>query len=231
MGAYTLQNFTDYLKFELGKRDDLEGTPNYLQLWVNAAYRDICTRDRFWGLRVPERFEFAELVVDDNSYATAAHVPYIVSPANCSYIKQVFDVTSDRILRHFSSWRQYVEKTGRASASSEAAPTKWIRETEGKIFLWPTPDAVYAMTVSYRKIPDELTNVGDKTAIPKDWDDIVLKLAVVQSMMRLKQYDMAKNEKENWLDMMASKIGLRSREDKANRDFFKPDMAYKRFEY
>lgn len=224
MGTYTLANFTDYLTLELGQRSDVT---TYVANWVNQAYVDFTTRDKFWGLRIPKTFKFPEL---DSSQpdVTADGTAYISTPSDCLYAYTVHDDTNDKDLAGIS-WRSYLKKSGRATATSEGKPTKWVR-SGSRIYLSPTPDAAYAVTVYFRKIPTVMTT-GTTTAIQSIWDEPILKLAVIQSLMRLKEYDKAKAEKAEWLDSMASKLGIYANEPIDREEFFSPNIQDIDFSY
>lgn len=217
MGTYTLENFETYLTLELGQRGDIS---TLVDRWINTAYIDFCTRDKFWGLRIPKKFKFPEL---DSSQpdVTADGTAYISTPSDCLYVYTVHDDTNDKDLAGIS-WRSYLKKSGRATTTSENKPTKWVR-SGSRIYLSPTPDAAYAVTTYYRKIPIVLAT-GAVTVIQSIWDEPILKLAVIQSLMRLKEYDKAKIEKAEWMEMMAAKLGIYENEPIDREEFFAPDI-------
>ncbi len=231
MGTMTFAVFQSNLVFELGNRSALG---SYTDDWINTAYLDLCSRTEFWGLKFPKNFTFPELDVPATPVNTVAGTAYIAAPSDCLFIHTVHNVTSDRKLTRIPSIRKYTEKTGRATTASRGTPTEWIRFANdsgvGRIYLYPTPDAVYAMTAFYRKRPALLTGT-DTTAIGAEWDEPILKLAVIQSLMRLKDYDKAKIEKQEWLDMMSGKLGFYTKEEKDGSQFFYVDPAYKDFGY
>lgn len=226
MGTKAFSEFQSDLKFELGQRTDLD---SYLDDWVNAAYIDFCTRDKFWELKASVTFDFPELHVIDDSRATADGTAYVITPTDCLYIEQVHDVTNDSILRNVT-WREYVEYTGRATAASENKPKKWVRYG-GRIYLYPTPDAVYSLDISYRKRPAKMINASDVTEIGTEWDEDILKLAVIQSLMRLKDFEKADIERKAWVTSIASRIGIYSRDERARKFYIQPDVNYMQFKY
>ena len=59
----------------------------------------------------------------------------------------------------------------------------------------------------------------------------ILKLAVIQSMMRLHDYEKAAIEKKEWVDMMAGKLGFYENEEKDRDEQFSVDPAYKDYRY
>lgn len=217
MGTYTLANFTDSLTFELGQRSDVS---TYVANWINQAYIDFTTRNKFWQLRFPKNFRFPELDTDQPD-VTIDGTAYVATPTDCLYPHTVHDDTNDKKLDNMV-WRTYIKKTGRATATSEGKPAKWVRYGS-RIYFHPTPDAAYTVTIYYRKIPAVMIT-GQTTAIQSIWDEPILKLAVIQSLMRLKEYDKATKEKAEWIDMMAGKLGVYDYEALDRNEFFAPDI-------
>jgi len=223
MGAKTLAEFrSDLVTFPLSNREDL--TTAQKSAFINHAYIDFTTRNQFWGLKVPAEFEFPELKTVDPSRATVANSPYISAPSDCLYLYTIWDSTNDRNL-HWYSWGEYVQKRGRGTAASYNKPKKWTR-FGNRIYFYPTPDDVYALTLYYRKRPAEMSADADVTAIDSMWDEPIQILSGIQAMMRFKQYEHADAEKKDWLEMMAGKFGLYAREQRDRRTFLEPDINY-----
>jgi hypothetical protein len=226
MGIKTFSEFQTDLKFELGQRTDLD---SYLDDWVNAAYIDLCTRNRFWESKFGGAFDFPELHVVDDSQATADGYAYVNTPSGVLYVEQIHDTTNDFILRGIS-WREYVEKTGRATAASEGKPKKWVRYGE-RIYLNPTPDSAYNLDISFRKVPAKMVNDSDVTDIGTEWDEVILKLAVIQSLMRLKEYEWAEIERKEWINLVSDRLGMKAKEDGAKKTFIQPDYQANQYGY
>jgi len=226
MGTYTYSTFQSNLTFELHKRDDISA---YVGNWINAAYLDLTTRDRFWDLKVPQPIVFPELCTSSASTTTDGRA-YISLPTDCLYPITIHDATSDKRL-HNMTWRAYIEKTDRADTTAESQLDKWVRYG-GYIYLYPTPDASYSLTTYYYKRPALLSASGDVTAIGEEWDEPILKLAVWQGLMRLKDYEKAALEKAEWVAMLAGKLGAYKKQELDREEFLKPDYAYLQgFEY
>lgn len=236
MGSLNFSEFKAELKLQIYQRDDLDSVSgvDYIGEWVNRAYIDFTTRDRFWELRFPADFYFPELEVIDASKSTSDGVAYVDTPAKTLLVRWVWDSTNDYKLTRFESWIKYIEKTGRATAASEGKPTKYIRVAGGgtdRIYLYPTPDTAYSLEIGRRKIPAELTGT-DVTAINEIWDEPILKLAVIQTLMRLKEYEKARIEKAEWIDMVRSKVDVYSQEYRdAKKAKIIPDITYLDFRY
>lgn len=66
----------------------------------------------------------------------------------------------------------------------------------------------------------------DTTAVGEEWDEAILKLAVIQSLRRLKQYDRAALEEEAWMVMMRRKLGIYDAQTRDQTDTMRPDWSY-----
>lgn len=221
MGNYTYENFQSYLKLETYNRDDLESPTDYYALWINQAYINLATRK---DLYFPELEKFA-------SATTADGVAYVEIPEKTLFVRTVFDDdNSTKLVR--ISWLNYIKKTDRDDSDAEGKPTKWVHSgggtDRGRVYLYQTPDDAYDLTVYYRAVPDRLANDADTTDIGEEWDEIILKLAVSQSLARLKEYDKAKEEKEIVDDMIKNLKGVYDRENIDRNDILKPHPGYLR---
>ena len=226
MGAKTFGTFKTDLVLETGARNDFTAT---LQgQYINAAYQDLCTRSTFWGLRVPFRYMFPELNVSTTK-TTTTNRAWVTVPTDMLITTTIHDTSNDRKLKNMA-WREYIRKTGRADADSSAEPTHWTRYG-GNYYFSPTPDGAYVMEVFYRKRPTDLSASTDVTAIGAEWDEVVLKLAVIQTLMRFKDYEKAAIEKKEWMDVVASKVQLYTQEMGDRGDYMKPDQAYHSWGY
>ena len=220
MGVKTYTEFQSDLLFELGNPDNLTA---YTGPWVNESYLDFCTRERFWTVKIPSIRMFPELNASGAIDATVDGTAYVTRPTDAIQVYAVWDSTNDRKMDNIG-WREYIAKTGRATAASESEPKFWA--TYGSyLYLYPTPDDAYALTVYYRKRPAVLTGT-DVTVIGAEWDEAVTKLAVVKSMLKMKRYDDFKIEKDEFMDMLASKIGFYADERMDANIIVKPDIAY-----
>jgi hypothetical protein len=211
--AYTYGNFKEYLKFRMGQRSELETvntSTNMYGVWVNAAYKDLTTRNVFWGLRLP--FDFPELKQDCGGTATSDGVAYISTPSDCLHVFDLWDSTNDVWLNKIG-WGRYTGLSGRADTDSENKPTQWVRYGS-YIYLYPTPDAEYTVYVYYRSRPTAMTDDdADSLAIGEEWDEAVLELAAHKGHRWLHEYAKADQCKATFLDMVTNLIGIYAREE------------------
>jgi len=219
MGDMTFSEFTDSLTLNLGQREDIS---SYVDAWINVAYLDLCTKNKFWSLSVPKKFLFYELQATDET-DTVDGTAYIATPSDCLSIYAVWDNDND-VKLHRINLRQYVSYTGRADTDSEGSPGKYVR-SGANIYLYPTPDDAYTLTTYYKKRPAELTGT-DTTVIGAEWDEVILDLATIQSMKKLRMYEDYKIWKAEWLETVGSKMGMYESEQDDTRNILKPDVAY-----
>jgi len=221
MGTWTYQNFQDYLKLEMGNNDALSSPVNYLAVWVNAAYQQLCNSNRFWGLK--RNFYFPQLETSTTS-STVASQAYVATPTTAEIVRNVFDDTNKRGLRRIS-WRTYMDYSDRATSTAYGDPTEWVR-SGSYIYLHATPDAVNSLTIYFKMRPTALSDLADVTAIGAEWDEVLLQLATIKGHMWLHDWDKVKVLKEEWLDMVSGIIGIYDQEDKARKDNVSMDPAY-----
>lgn len=215
MGDKTYAEFQTNLLFNLGNRSDVT---TEAADWVNRAYRTLYSMKKFGGRTV----YFPELETSAAAN-TVAGVVSVATPTDCLFIHHVDDTTSDVKLTG-TSLGDYVKKTGRAVTASRAAPKKWVRHA-ALVLLNPTPDAVYALKIYYRKRPIELAGVAT-TVIGEEWDEPILLLATYQSMMRMNEFDKAKAFKEEWQSCMSDLVGIYDAEDMDKKSIRYPNAAW-----
>ncbi len=226
MGDKAYSSFQSELLFNLGKRDDIDSLKGG---WINTAYLDLTTRNRFWDVPIPRFFDFPELKTSTTKTTTAG-TAYVVTPTDALFIRHLWDSTNDRKLNKIR-FHKYVDAGGRASSSARGKPTEWVREG-ANIYLLPTPDATYTIYVYYRKRPAALSDAADVTAIGAEWDEPILLLATAQSFLRLGEPDKSLLWQKEFISSLAGKIAIYAQEDKDLKDQMKPDLAYlKQFEY
>ena len=212
MGTYTFDDFRAGLKIELGQRADLESPTNFYSSWINAAYISLTTRDKLLGINKP--FWFPQLETSGTA-TTQAGVAYVLTPVDALVVRRVFNTTDDAYLTPMTK-DEYYKKLGKATTSARGTPTKYVR-LGANIYLSPTPVAsTTSLTIYYRMIPAVLSADDDVTVLGPEWDEPILKLAVIQSHMRLKEYDLAKLEKEAWTEDVLGLMGIYHQEERAN---------------
>ena len=217
MGNMTFTEFQAELLIHLGNRNNVE---TYKGEWINRAYLSLVSRKQIFGVPMNFRFPGVETSTSTNTVDGTA---YIAAPTDALVVTHVHDATSDKKLTNIS-WDEYIKKTGRATAASEGAPTDWVRYG-ANLYLHKTPDAVYAMTVYYRKRPTELTGSA-VTVLGAEWDEVILLLAAIQSHIRVNDLQPIEIKKEEWKEMVLGMIGLHAFEQFDRKDVRSPSPAY-----
>ena len=210
--AWTYSEMKAHLKFRMGQRSELatvNTTTNLYGVWINAAYKDLTTRNVFWGLKLP--FDFPELKKDCGGTATSDGVAYISTPSDCLHIIDLWDSTSDVWLNKIG-WGKYTGYSGRADTGAERAPKEWVRYG-AYIYLYPTPDTAYTVYIYYRFKDTALTAEADVLTIGDEWDEVVLELAANKGHRWLHEYAKAEQCKVTFMDMVTNLIGIYAREE------------------
>ena len=214
MGAYTFTQFQTYLKLRFGDNDAWD---SYFPVWINSAYRQLCTTNTVWELRrnlyIPELETSATADTVDGT-------AYISSPADTLIVREIYD-TDNNLRLNWMPWSEYIGRTDRTTAANEGKPTKWHRQG-GYIFLYPTPDDAYTMTIYYKKRVADLTGT-DVTAIGAEWDDIILEIAHYYGRMWNNEYDKAKISKEAAKEKIAELMTGYWSEERARRESIRPN--------
>ena len=224
MGNLSFAELKDQLRVRNGNNSayDTAGTEasNYYGLWINKAYRQLCTQDNVLGVTRKIRFP------QTNTSTTATTVDgtaYVSVPSDCLFITEVYDTTNNRKLDEIS-WKSYIEYTDRTTTTSENYPTEWTRYGE-RIYLHPTPDAAYTVTIYYKKLVEDLTGTTT-TIIGAEWDDPIIELASYIMYTWLGEYDKAKYCKEQFVAQATGLASLYLNEDRDRDAAFGPSQAY-----
>lgn len=218
MGATTFANFKTYLKLRFGNSDAFD---DYYGVWVNSAYGQLVNRDKV----TPDdrrRLYFPELITSTSS-STADGTAYVSVPSDCLVVYEVFDDTSN-VRLNWIPFRDYLAKTDRDTTTAEDSPEGWTR-SGSYIYLYPTPDSTYSLTIYYRKRPTSLSETTDTTAIGSEWDDVILELAYAVGRMWSGETEKAEFSMKLAERMMGQIAGLYDAEEKARREKIRPEPS------
>jgi hypothetical protein len=226
MSNLTFAELKAYTRFQFGNNTAFDSPTDYYLVWVNRAYIQLTTQDRFWGLR--RNFYFPQLETSSTA-TTVDGTAYVSVPTDALIIRDVYDETNnvhlDKISHH-----EYVDYTDRATSTSEGKPTEWVR-SGSYIYLHPTPDSAYTVRIYYRKIPTVLALNTDTTVIGAEWDMPIITLAAYHGKLWTNDYEKAKYLKQEFLDQAGGIITIYSQEEQARSEAFGLDLAYRTFGY
>jgi len=210
--AYSFDDFCTYLKFELGQRTDLESPTNFYKTWINAAYISLTTRDKLFGMN--KSFWFPQLETSGTAMTTAG-VAYVLTPEDALVIRRIWNTTDDAYLKPITK-DEYYKRLSKVTTASRGTPTEYVR-LGTNIYLSPTPDdSTTSLVIYYRMVPAVLGASTDVTVLGAEWDEPILKLAVIQTHQRLKEYDLAELEKKAWTEDVLGLMGIYNQEERAN---------------
>lgn len=228
MGDWGFDDFKKYLKFQLGQRTDLsaggDDAEDLYGIWVNLAYRELTSATKLLGSEY--NFHFPETEVDNAGATTTSDgVNYVSTPSDCLYIEDIYDTTSNRWLEPMPN-STFVQYTDRSDTNAEGPPTEWLRRGSS-VFLHPTPDTTYTLTIYYKKRVVNLTG-STATVIGAEWDEIILQLALIKALRWTKEYDAVSTEAKALGALLDQQANLYKREELSKEPIIKPSVTYLR---
>ena len=166
------------MSWRLGNRSDISVR---LLTWLNDAY---------FELLMTPRFTFFQI---DNSYSWTALKGVYIYPVSTSTpdLWFILDMRNE----------MYQTKLKRKDPSEfdrtwrmDGIPERYTRFGD-HIELYPTPDMDYQMTTRYRIRPPELVGGGEHL-LTREWDEVLLTMAVTKGWEALEQWDKAQSQKQ-----------------------------------
>ncbi len=228
MGALDFTAFCDLLKFRAGNNAALSAvvpntdTYNLYGIWINSAYRQLCTQDKILGLQ--KKLHFPQL----NTSATATTTDgtaYVSVPSDCLSLIEVYDTTNNRNLDWIPN-SVYLDYTDRTTATAEGDPTEWTKYGS-YIYLHPTPGTTGdTLTIYYKKLVADMSGT-QTTAIGAEWDDVILELATYKMYVWTHE-DSAKIKlaHDTFLEMALGLADVYNSEEKDSDITLAPSLAY-----
>lgn len=225
MGALGFDDFKELLKMRGGLNAALDSAGasslNYYGIWVNSAYRQLCTQTKVLGLN--KSLYFPQLMTSTTATTTDG-TAYVNVPSDCLFIEDVYDTTHNRNL-DWIPWGTYLEYTDRTTAASEADPSEWTRHLT-RIYLHPTPGTTGdTLTIYYKKLVADLSGT-QTTDIGAEWDDVILELAAYKMFVGIGEYDKAKFAKEAFVEMAIGLADIYNAEEDDSQQQWGPSTAY-----
>ena len=202
MAATTVQDIMDAMT-DHGFSDT---TTNRKIELINDAYQDICSR---------EAWPFLEKQVSVN---TSAGTAALAQPADMSdAISIVIDSTSDILVP-----MRLDDLTKRFSGSlTQQGKPAYYYFIAGQITLYPIPNTVYALTLSYVSSPTKLANTTDVPLLPDRHARAILLGAVASAYDMEDDTDLAMK-----FDAKFEKRIATMKYDLMSRQFDRPDTVY-----
>jgi len=222
LGTLTYTELATYTKVQVGDNAAWSSPTDYYAIWVNRAYQRLTTQDKFWGLR--QSFYFPQLETS-SSADTVDGTAYVSVPSTALVIRDVYDTENYRLLNNITH-HKYLGYLDRADTTAEGAPVEWVRSAS-YIYLHPTPDDAYTLTIHYRKIPTALSAGSDTTAIGPEWDEPIITLAAHIGKMWTMDYEHAKLLKEEFLEQVAGIITIYNSEARSRKEHIYLDETYR----
>ena len=225
MGALGFDTLQELLKARLGNTGAWatagDSSLNYYGIWINSAYRQLCTQDNVLGLK--KKLYFPQLHTSMTKTTTDG-TAYVAAPTSCLYITEVYDTTNNVKLDKIS-WKKYIEYTDRTTAASEGDPTEWVRYGTS-VYLHSTPQTTGdTITIYYKKLVGDLSGTLT-TDIGAEWDDVIIDLATYRAMIATGEYDHAKYFRDAFLEGAGGLANLANLEELDSNISFGPSTSY-----
>ena len=174
----TVNQILQEMTWRLGNRTDI--TPRTI-IWLNDAYFELLLSPRFTYFQVDKRVTWTALN-NQRNYTLSTWVPDLWF---------ILDVRNE----------VYQQKLSRKDPS-EFDRTWWIngmplRYTRfgDRLEIDPTPDMDYDMSMRYRIRPSELV-AGGNHLLTREWDEVLITMAVQKGWEALEQWDKAGVQKQ-----------------------------------
>lgn len=224
MGSLAFDDMKDYVKLRCGQRTDLEeigsDDVNYYGIWVNQAYKQICSSERLFGLRYPVYHPQLET---STTTTTTDGTAYVSVPSGALIVRQIDD-TDDDVTLDWISWKTYLEYTDRSDTTAEASPREWTRGGSN-LYLHPTPDSTINLEIWYKKVPTSLSGTST-TSIGSEWDEPIVALATLKAHQYLGEWDKVKLIQDEFISNVSGILMTIHQEEKGRKDNIHPDEGY-----
>lgn len=163
-----------------------------VKIWINEAQRDVC-------LRADLSTQFTTSTI-----TTTAGTQGYALPSNYARLGEKGNLsipTYDEILNELEDQDDFDDTT-----PSSGKPTSYII-IGATLYLYPTPDAVYSLTLRYYKLPADLVNNTDEPEIPEQYHHLLEHYAQRKAYERESDRDMAQYHAGIYETEMAKLLG------------------------
>lgn len=202
MGTQTLQQY----------RDDLGATtPGMLQRsnigvtlidkWVNQALREFGYAFKFHELEASIAFN---TLLGVPSYDLVT----LIQVTDFRYVDELWITDPDTgvITRVRPETRtKYRKNLGVPTDTGTYGLPRWYHRHAGEIFLRPTPDKVYNVSMDYYKTIEPLDSDGSVSPFHEDWDEAILVGALYRGFRHFGEFDRYQNVRNDFLALVRSR--------------------------
>lgn len=151
-------------------------------VWLNYAYQELLLSPRFNFYEL----DFTQLFNTVNTIAEYT-LSDVIAGDNLWYIVDVRDNTNNRIIN-----QRFIKDYDRLVVTS-GQPVRYYRFGDS-LFLDPTPNAIYEISIRYKIRPQDLVSAGI-ALIEREWDEILVVMTVIKGLQAFKQWDEANAQK------------------------------------
>lgn len=134
---------------------------------------------------------------------TTANTQAYSLPTNLQRLYNVF--YTDNVGQRFPLYQQDIQEFD-SLAPSTGQPNRYCIEGNS-IRLYPTPNAVYNLSVRYYRLPTELVNANDVPETPPEYWDLMVNFALWHCFERENDYNAAEYHKNRFMEDLAKARG------------------------
>lgn len=200
----SLQNMRDAI---------LKATGTDLTDWTNGnTDLDLFLNKSWWDIM--EGFDFREKESEPTTFVTVAGTREYTMSTITSVFESIqrisiedlndFSHSDLELIQDFTYEDEYIN-----TSAEQAKPTKYFRRA-GKLFLYPTPDNVYTLTVYC------LTTLADLAAggptIPQQWHEIIEMGGIWRALLYNQDLHKAAEYKRHQIDLINARTPVKAKE-------------------
>lgn len=172
-------------------------------LYLNRAY---------WELLDKYHFREKEVTV---TFATIAGTRLYAVPSPFEALRQlsILDPATSQHNKLDQMTPEEYEKVYNEATTSQKLPERYVREA-CNVRLWPTPDAVYTVTMKYWTVLADLNGVSNTAPpIPQSWHEIILFGGVWRAFVELGDFPRANSVKAHQKALIDSSVPVQAKEE------------------
>jgi hypothetical protein len=201
MGVLTLQNYRDDLGAATAGALQRSNIGNALiDRWVNQAVKE-------FGYAL--KFHELEASVD---FPTILNTPaYLITGLGITdfrHIEEMWitDSASGTISRVRPETRtKYRKNLGVPTDTESFALPTWYHKFGGSLYLRPTPDAVYTVSMDYFTTLTPFVSGPDVSPFHEDWDEVIFVGALYRGFRHFGEFDRYQNVRNDFLGLVRSR--------------------------
>ncbi len=199
----SLQNIRDSLRITLGV-DDIDYPDTIVDSWINKSY---------WELDA--KFPFREKE-DSGTFVTVAGTAiYTISDSDFESLTNlaVYDSIADESKNVDRTTIDWYNQNYSVNTDKQDIPSKYFRNEQKNIVLWPTPDDIYTLTYNFLKLLPDLVSGTQNPVFPRSWHEIIELGAEARGFKAIGDTKRMTDARNAQVAMIGSSVPIEGREE------------------